>query len=162
MPWVLCALAGTAGSIGAYLLTASQVILDGLQTGIGQLYEEQRLVLARPLLGHKPVVLVRRQTILHPGGQGGHRDDFSCATAFGRIVVRLRGILAPQSLFYNHNPSLLGSYSTSIKNNDYFLISHFFLSQTNHNCNSDGRGHNNKYYTRTGKRLRDYCYFIRC
>lgn len=93
MPWVLCALAGTAGSIGAYLLTASQVILDGLQTGIGQLYEEQRLVLARPLLGHKPVVLVRRQTILHPGGQGGHRDDFSCATAFGRIVVRLRGIL---------------------------------------------------------------------
>lgn len=58
----------------AYLLTASQVVLDSLQTRIGQLDEEQRFVFARPLLGHEAiVVLVRRQTVLHTSSQSGHR-----------------------------------------------------------------------------------------
>lgn len=54
-------------------MTASQVVLDSFQTRIGQLDKEQRFVFARPLLGHKAIVLVRRQTILHTSSQSGHR-----------------------------------------------------------------------------------------
>lgn len=65
----------------SYLLTTPQVILDGLETGVGELDEEQCLVpAARPLLGHKAIIVVlvgRRQTVLHPSGQSGHRGDSS-------------------------------------------------------------------------------------
>lgn len=67
----------------AYLLTASQIVLDGFQTGIGELDEEQSFVFARPLLGHKAIVLVRRQTVLHTSSQSGHRGESSWQQQFG-------------------------------------------------------------------------------
>lgn len=64
-------------SWSAYLLTASQVVLDSFQTGIGELDEEQSFVFACPLLGHKAIVLVRRQTVLHPSSQSRHCEESS-------------------------------------------------------------------------------------
>lgn len=64
----------TIGRRSAYLLTAPQVVLDGLQTRVGQLDKEQSFIFARPGLWHEPVVvLVRRQTVLHTSSEGGHR-----------------------------------------------------------------------------------------
>lgn len=91
-----------------YLLTTSQVIFNSLQTGIGQLNEEQRFVFARSLLGHKAIVLVRRQTVLHPSGQCGHRGGYSVgAITFDRTLCSCR--------------------------EEFFLI-FFYLLQTNHNA----------------------------
>lgn len=144
----------TIGRRSAYLLTAPQVVLDGLQTGIGQLDEEQSFIFARPRLGHEAVVvLVRRQTILYTSSESGHRGVSSSLTVVpvslyvGRDVSsdgRFTRVYTSKGIFvgfpFSPRPTnRLGGKSGTDGGENRRKKKNYLLQTNNHIGNGDGR-----------------------